>query len=139
MSVMDRFRDDRGSITLHMMIMGPILVFGLFGFIFDGGQAITLKAKTDDVAQSAARAALSAVVLGPDGPELDTGEAVALGEALIAKFPEVTGTVTVTGDGSVMVRTESTYDAEVLMGWTFNFTSEQTAEAQIGVLEDDDV
>ena len=135
-----RLLDERGgAITLHMMILGPLLVFGLFGFVYDAGQAINLKARTDDVAQSAARAALGAVALGPDGPALDTGEAVALGEALIAKFPEISGTVTVTGDGSVLVRTESAYVGEVLPGFDFTFTSEKTAEAQIGVLEDDDV
>jgi len=144
MRIPDRVKDDSGgAITIHMMILGPLLVFGLFGFVYDAGQAINLKAKTDDVAQSAAqsaaRAALGAVVLGVDGPELDTGGAVALGEALIAKFSEVTGIVTVTGEGSVLVRTESTYTGEVLPGFDFRFTSEKTAEAQVGVLDDGDV
>lgn len=135
-----RFGDETGgAITIHMMLLAPVLVFGMFGFLYDGGRAITMKAHTDDVAQSAARAALGAVVIGPDGPELDAGEAVAMGEALIAKFPDVSGTVVVTSDGSVTVFAESVYVAEVLPGFDFTFRSERSAEAQIGVVEPNDV
>ena len=142
--MMNRFcaclADDRGGISLQFAILGPILLFGFIGLVFDGGRAVNARATAGDVAQSAGRAAATAIEVTADGVALNTGEAVARGEAYLALHPAVSGTVVVSGDFEITVITETTYTPVILANTQeFTFTSVHVAEATIGVRDGDDV
>ncbi len=136
----ERWVNERGGISLQFAILGPVLLLGFIGLVFDGGRAVNARATAGDVAQSAARAAASAIELTEDGVGINTGEAVARGEAYLALHPTVTGTVVVSGDLEVTVTTETSY-TPVIMANTkeFTFQSVHVVEATIGVRDGNDV
>ena len=135
-----RVRGERGSISLQFAILGPILLFGFVGLVFDGGRAVNARATAGDVAQSAARAAANAVELTDDGVALNASDAVARGQAYLALHDGVTGTVVVTGEFEITVRTEVTYSPVILIPRDeITFTAEHVVEATIGVRDGNDV
>lgn len=130
---------EAGQITVMMLVMAPILIFGFVGLLWDGGMAVNHRAEVEDVAFGAARVAANQTQTGPDGPSMDPAGAVTAASAYINQFDSVTGTVSVSGN-TVTVTTQGTYDPDFMTvigvsPWTF--TASHTAEAQVGVTAKD--
>lgn len=131
---------EQGHVTVLMVIMAPILIFGFVGLLWDGGQAVNRRAEVEDVAFGAARAAAAQTESNANGVVIDPAAAQAAAAAYIDRFDNITGSVSVTDD-SVTVSTIGTYEPEFLgavgvSSWTFDAT--HTAEKQVGVAADDD-
>ena len=130
---------EAGQITVMMLIMAPILIFGFVGLLWDGGMAVNHRAEVEDVAFGAARVAANQTQSGPDGPSMDPTAAVTSANAYINQFDDVTGTVSFSGN-TVTVTTAGTYDPDFMAvigvaPWTF--TATHTAETQVGVTAKD--
>ncbi len=130
---------EAGQVTVMMLIMAPILIFGFVGLLWDGGQAVNHRAEVEDVAFGAARVAANQTQSGPTGPSMDPAAAVTAANAYINQFDAITGTVSVSGN-TVTVITQGTYDPDFMAvigvgAWTF--TATHTAETQVGVTAKD--
>ena len=133
-------RDERGHVTVLLVVMAPVLVFGFVGLVWDGGQAVNTRARVEDVAFGAARAAAAEVVVAGSVARLDASAAAARAHAYLVRYPEVSGTVSVSGN-QVTVHATGIYDPLLLgaLGQTsWTFTATHTAQAQVGVTAHDD-
>lgn len=131
---------EAGHVTVLMVMMAPILIFGFVGILWDGGQGVNRRAEVGDVAFGAARAGATQVDSNGAGISLNAAKAVEQANAYLARYPDVTGSVSVSGF-LVTVTTEGSYDP-AFMGavgvdtWTFD--ASHTADAQLGVAANDD-
>lgn len=131
---------ESGQVTIMMVILAPILIFGFVGLLWDGGQGVNRRAEVEDVAFGAARVAAAQIVVGPEGVALDPTAAVSEANVYINRFPDISGSVTISGN-TVTVTTQGSYDPEFLAvigvdAWSF--TATHTAETQVGVTANGD-
>lgn len=132
----DRARDERGSVTVWVIVViGGIL--GLFaGLAYDGGNAVNTRAEIADAAWALARTAAAQTVTSPSGNivinESDAMAAVA--EVAEVRWPELQWVLAVNGDRA-MVRVTGTYETKILhiVGVTeWEFESDRTAIVETG-------
>lgn len=136
-----RRRDDTGAITLFMVVLAVALL-AVIGLVVDGAGKVRAIQRADRAAQEAARTAgqqlqIPAAVRG-DAVSIDTAAAARAARDYLATVPDVTGTVTVTGN-TVTVTTHTSYQpvfVSIIGIGTMDATGTATARPVRGVTQE---
>jgi Flp pilus assembly protein TadG len=113
---LDRLRNERGSITLMLVILFPMLL-ALAGLVLDGGAKLRATEHATAIAQEAARAGAGAVnqsaAYATGAFTVSPVQAVAAARAYLAHY-SYPATVTVTGQDTISVRVTITQPTAVM-------------------------
>ena len=106
-----RRRDDRGSVTLFVLVF-MVALLAAVGLVVDGAGRVQALRRADAAAAEAARTGGQALQAGPAvrgvGARLDTAKAAQAARNYL-RTSDVDGTVTVLSDTRIRVRTSVTY------------------------------
>jgi hypothetical protein len=125
-----RCNSERGSVVIWVAVTTPALLLTVL-LIVDGSAKLAAAERADTYAAEAARAAVIAIGPRPAGGAVDTQAAVAAADAYLATDGS-TGSVTVTGPGTVTVTVHVTVIGPI-SGVAFTATRSATAQLLIGV------
>jgi Flp pilus assembly protein TadG len=107
-----RWRDDRGQLTVVVALLTPLIIGGGWGLLVDGGHALTARGDAIDTAAEAARAGAQALDLGvyraTGTIRLDPADARRRGERFLTQVG-AQGTVTATPRAVTVVVTRTVH------------------------------